>query len=163
MVHSQLPLVSQLVTRSMSISFFVSFIQTLLLYRWNFRSFRFASLYSHVNCSKGRELKGEKRPKRKRVLVSLLRKHNTPINSWFSTFVNLTCLSEGNLPVTQRGSSLLLKKKKREKNEKMTLQYSPSTFFLNYNYKEMKIWHNEINMETFSLETNLFALSPFEP
>lgn len=129
-VHSQLPLVSQLVTRSMSISFFVSFIQTLLLYRWNFRSFRFASLYSHVNCSKGRVLKGEKRPKRKRVLVSLLRKHNTPINSWFSTFVNLTCLSEGNLPVTQRGSSLLLKKKRKGKKWKNDTAVFSLHFFL---------------------------------
>lgn len=146
----------------MSISFFVSFIQTLLLYRWNFRSFRFASLYSHVNCSKGKELKGGKRPKRKWVLVSLLRKHNTPINSWFSTFVNMFKRRQftGNIA----GFFLVIKKKeKRKEMKKMTLQYFLSTFFLNYNYKEMKIWHNEINTETFCLQTNLFALSPFEP
>lgn len=49
-----------------------------------------------------------------KVLASLLGKHNTPVNSWFFMFVNLTRLSEGNLPETYLRSpsfSLLLKER----------------------------------------------------
>lgn len=74
------------------------------------------------NKKKKREKKKKKEEKKRwrraeetsKVLASLLGKHNTPVNSWFFMFVNLTRLSEGNLPETYLRSpsfSLLLKER----------------------------------------------------
>lgn len=69
---------------------------------------------------KGRKKKNGRRrtEETSKVLASLLGKHNTPVNSWFFMFVNLTRLSEGNLPETYLRSpafSLLLKEPERGK------------------------------------------------
>ena len=67
----------------------------------------------------GRKKNGRRRTEEtSKVLASLLGKHNTPVNSWFFMFVNLTRLSEGNLPETYLRSpafSLLLKEPERGK------------------------------------------------